>query len=446
MKFKMKVSKKQIGLFIASLFAMNALQAQESDTTVSGQLEKLKSEVAALNNLTITGYVQAQAEFTQKLGNQSYTVPNSMVGGGAFPAYFNDRFNIRRGRLKFAYSASPLSQAVFEIDATESGVAVKNAYVKFTEPFARFASVTAGIFDRPYGYEIEYSASLRESPEESRMTQLLFPQDKDLGAKLTLQAPSSSYWNFIKLDVAAIAGNGVNADFDRFKDEIAHLSFTKSFLDEKLKISGGISDYWGGYANQTKYVYNVNDVAGVKKFTVDSASTNKNARAIKDLKGVDLQVSAQMPWGLMTVRGEYNTGKQPSTATSNSYPTTAPAGDTYIRKVQGYYVYFVQNILQSRHQIVLKYDSYDPNTGVKGSDIGVTGSKTSSADIKYSTFGLGYIFKIDAHTKIMFYGDFVKNEKTNIKETKDAKGNITDPGFLTDRKDNVFTVRLQYKF
>ena len=106
----------------------------------------------------------------------------------------------------------------------------------------------------------------------------------------------------------------------------------------------------------------------------------------------------------------------------------------------------IQNILQSRHQIVFKYDVYDPNTQVKGMDIGVTGSKTSVADIKYSTLGIGYILKIDANTKIMFYGDFVKNEKTSIKETKDSKGNVTDPGYLTDRKDNVFTVRLQYKF
>lgn len=46
----------------------------------------------------------------------------------------------------------------------------------------------------------------------------------------------------------------------------------------------------------------------------------------------------------------------------------------------------------------------------------------------------------------MIYGDFVKNEKTKIGATKDSKGNVTDPGWESDRKDNVLTVRLQYKF
>mgnify|MGYP001809907073 CR=1 FL=1 len=280
------------------------------------------------------------------------------------------------------------------------------------------------------------------------MIQTLFPQERDLGAMLTLQAPKTSKWNFVKIDIAAISGNGINTDMDRYKDVITRLNANKSFLDEKLKISGGVSYYNGGFANQTKYLYKTIDDAGVKKFKVDSASSNFKAQTLKELKGVDLQLSAELPWGLTTVRGEYIEGQQPSTATSSTYPTTAITTDTYLRKVQGYYVYFVQNILQSRHQLVFKYDVFDPNTDLKGEEIdGAKSTKTSTADMKYTTLGVGYILKIDANTKLMFYGDFVKNEKSKIAASKDkATGKVTDPGWEDDRKDNVFTIRLQYKF
>jgi len=445
----MKVTTKTIGLFVASLIAMNALQAQESDT-LAGALEKITSDIKVINNLKISGYVQVQGQWLQKQDNQAFK--ESSVAGGDFPAFYNDRFGVRRGRLKFAYSSNPLSQVVVQFDATEKGMGLKDAYLKITEPFAKVATLTAGVFNRPFGYEIEYSSSSRETPERARMIQTLFPQERDLGALLTLQAPKTSKWNFIKLDVAAISGNGINQDIDRYKDVITRLNFNKSFFDEKLKVSGGYSYYYGGFANQTKYLYSTNtDDKGVKKFMVDSSSTNVRAQALKELKGVDLQISADMPWGLSTLRGEYIMGQQPSTATSSTYPTSTVPTDTYLRKVSGYYVYYVQNILQSRHQLVVKYDVFDPNTKVSGTDIdGLKSTKTSAADIKYSTLGIGYILKIDANTKIMFYGDFVKNEKTNIKETqvKDSKGNITvtDPGYLSDRKDNVFTIRLQYKF
>ena len=45
------------------------------------------------------------------------------------------------------------------------------------------------------------------------------------------------------------------------------------------------------------------------------------------------------------------------------------------------------------------------------------------------------------------YYDIVKNETTeNLKDTKDAAGVITKYGYEGDRKDNVFTLRLQYRF
>ncbi len=98
---------------------------------------------------------------------------------------------IRRGRVKFAYEGK-LSQFVLQIDATEKGVALKDAYINFKDPWLQMFTLQAGVFDRPFGFEVHYSSSMRESPERARITQTLFPQERDLGAMLTIQPRKES--------------------------------------------------------------------------------------------------------------------------------------------------------------------------------------------------------------------------------------------------------------
>ena len=51
---------------------------------------------------------------------------------------------IRRGRVKFAYEGK-LTQFVLQIDATEKGVSLKDAYVNFKDPWMQmFASPGRG--------------------------------------------------------------------------------------------------------------------------------------------------------------------------------------------------------------------------------------------------------------------------------------------------------------
>ncbi len=85
--------------------------------------------------------------------------------------------------------------------------------------------------------------------------------------------------------------------------------------------------------------------------------------------------------------------------------------DTYNRKFNGGYVYFIQNILQSRHEIVVKYDFLDPNTDVKGTDIKIQVSYNEStiktgltgADVAYTTWGIGYNVRLNPNLKLMAY-------------------------------------------
>ena len=83
---------------------------------------------------------------------------------------------------------------------------------------------------------------------------------------------------------------------------------------------------------------------------------------------------------------------------------------------------------------MLKYDWYDPNIKVKDLEIGKPGTNLTTADVKFSTLGMGYVFHMNPQTKVILYYDFVKNETTQI------------TGYTADLKDNIFTCRLQFRF
>ena len=83
---------------------------------------------------------------------------------------------------------------------------------------------------------------------------------------------------------------------------------------------------------------------------------------------------------------------------------------------------------------MVKYDWYDPNIKVKELTIGKAGTNQTVADIRFATLGVGYVHHINSQTKLVFYYDFVKNDKTQL------------TNYQSDIKDNVFTTRLQFRF
>jgi hypothetical protein len=463
-------------LLVLGFGSINAQPASTiSDDTLTSVLEKLRSDVGLMNRLKITGYVQAQWQMAQQQGIPSFA-------GGNFPANVDNRFSVRRGRIKFSYENN-WSQYVLQIDATQGGVVIKDAYVNFTDPWLKYFTLQGGIFNRPFGFEIAYSSSSRETPERARITQTLFPGERDLGAMLSIGPPKTSRFYGIKLDAGLFNGIGPTAnDFDKYKDFIGHLYITKSNRSETFKYGAGVSYYYGGWAQGTKYDYKMSDVTSgdqtIKAFVVDSTK-NIGAQLKRQYLGFDAQLAFDFPFGITQLRGEYIFGTQPATSGSSvsltAVPTSNPAvpysttaivdtagnitgyktvansavnSDAYIRKFNGYYVYLVQDIGHSKHQLVLKYDYYDPNTDIKGNDIAkklATMPKwtktTNSTDLAYNTFGIGWNYRWNANVKIMAYYEFVKNETSSNLSSPDP---LKD--FSKDMKDNVFTLRVQFKF
>ncbi len=400
---------------------------------------EMKSTLDALKKLKLSGYIQTQFQSAETDATGAY--PIGATAGGTFANGLHNRFSVRRGRLKAAYT-DDYAQFVLQFDATEKGFAIKDAYTTITDPWLRGFSLTAGIFNRPFGFEIGYSSSQRETPERSRVIQTLFPGERDLGAQLGISFDEAE--GVLGLfNLRAGIFNGVRGDAnenDNNKDFIGRLGVQLPFNDIGLAVDGGVSVYSGKVTSRSTVVYDFGTVSGGPGFIRDSSAANLNASFDRSYVGGDVQLYYDMPFlGGISLRGEYVTGTQPGHARSNSFYNPGGSDSLFNRKVSGYYLNLVQNV-GLVNQIVVKYDVFDPNTEAEGSDIGRSGSGLSAADLKYTTIGFGWIFHWNANVKFTAYYEIVENEEVS----PNATGSLVP--YKTDVKDNVFTLRAQYKF
>src|SRR5689334_15700094 len=136
------ISMKGLFTLLASVALMSYASAQVSEPsgndTVPGRVSILTSQVEFLQRLKFIGYVQAQFQDADSSGIKS-------VEGGDFPAGSDKRFMVRRGRFKAQYDYKSTSMAM-QIDITEKGVSIKEAYGKWTEPWMNAFALTAGAF------------------------------------------------------------------------------------------------------------------------------------------------------------------------------------------------------------------------------------------------------------------------------------------------------------
>ena len=425
------------------------------------RITNLEDGLIQLKKLKFSGYVQTEWQLSDidvngkasqdmKVGGGANAAENPAVGSITPAGSSFSRFGVRRGRLKATYTDFGCTGVVY-IDATEKGVILKEAYASALDPWLGVLTLKGGIFNRPFGYEIEYSSSSRESPERSRIIQTLFPSERDLGGMITLQAPKTSPLSVLKLDLGLLAGNAIGTDTKSQKDLIAHLNYVNSTGDIKYGI--GASYYGGVIFQPTNVVYTMaNNV-----FVADSTKANKNGYAKREYIGFDGQFSLASVAGLTNIRAEYIFGTQPGSSSSTSSPSldvkptgygTAPTAtvtaDTYLRKFVGGYIQLSQDIADTKHTLTVKYDWYDPNTDVAGDNIGTPKTATnqvatSKADIAYSTLGFGYLYRLNNNIKFMVYYDMPVNETS-------AKLSAAGSDYRNKLAANLLTVRMQVKF
>ena len=393
------------------------------------------------NRLKISGYIQPQFQYTHAEGIESYN-------GGNFAPLSNNRFMIRRGRLRIDYvhlneAGDPTSYFVFHFDGTERGVAIRDFWGRFYETKFKLFSVTTGMFARPFSYELNLASPNRESPERGRMSQILMKTERDLGLMVTVNdRKKGSKWEKLKFDIGVFNGQGMSGptDYDSHKDVIGRLTLKPTQLSGKTGplLSAGLSGYLGGITSQSNVLYETRQ--SVEGYTMqrDSAASNFKKIAPRNYAGADVQLVFPNRKGQTEFRAEYMLGVQTATlATSETpgvYPITNGLKDPlYIRNFDGAYFYFLQHLGSEKHQFVAKYDWYDANKKVSGNEIS-NAAGFSKTDLRYDTFGLGYVYYANVSLKFMVYYDHVRNEKSGL------------TGFAKDVQDDVITCRVQYIF
>jgi hypothetical protein len=470
-------------LFSFSPFSLFA-QSEPMEEPVKTEMEIVKdkvednaSEIKKLKKFKVSGYVQAQFEVGQeyaatKIG--AVTRFDNTRDGGKYE-FDNDkgygvsktdnffRFGIRRGRIKFTWEES-FGSAVFQLDITEKGVNFKDAYFKVSDPWIKVFSLTAGIFDRPFGDEIGYSSSRRESPERSILHQELFPDERDLGAMITIAGPKGSAVDGLKLEAGAFCGNGIAIPDNGKMDFIGHLKYDKKWSN--ISFGVGASMYLGHVRNRTDREWRIGDVERVidgETVTLQgwtSDSVTMFGKLPRQYGGFDAQFSAQSSWGISNIRAEVVWGTQ----TSSSSRIRSPRGDfmqysndfNYVRKFWGAHVYFVQDIYKTPLSIVLKYAHMTPNTEISKEEV------KAKVELPYDYIGFGLLVRCTSYLRLMCYYDLPFNStkngfaKPNIKDAEgyDPAKPETIPGagynnildYTNHVKEGVFTCRLQFKF
>lgn len=415
-------------LLSATSFAQEIERLDERIDTLSNEVETLDKIVRNLSKFKVSAYIQGQYQYGQKDATLKVGDSNENPEKG-----FN-RIGIRRGRMKFAYDDGIGTGAV-QIEVNDKGISFRDLYIGVKDPWTKRNQLMAGVFNRPFGHEVTFSTSGLESPERATVIQYFFPDERDLGAMLSLRTPIESPLNFLRLDAGVFAGNSINRETDNRKDFIGRLGASKN-IGKDMQWGLGFSYYNGSVYNPTSTAFEMED----KYFRpVDKGKTGSFMK--REYFGLDAQFSLLSAMGKTELRAEGLWGTQPGIATSSrspnysSRPTNLEENALYARPFLGYFFYFIQDIGSSPFSFVLKYDAYDPNTKIKGDEVGREESLTHSADLAQSTVGVGALYRFSKHIRLQCYYEF------NSNETSDSV-----IGYEKDRKDNVLTVRLQYKF
>ncbi len=424
-------------MLIAAAVTSNAQFLMDMLDTTKEAGKGLLNIYKKYDHLRLSGYIQPQFQVAEADGAKSFE-------GGDFNPHVSNRFMLRRSRIRVDYlhldnQNNPGVQFVFQFDANERALTVRDVWGRVFENKFKLFSFTIGMFARPFSYEVNLASVDRETPDRGRMSQILMKSERDLGAMVSFEVRRDKHpLKYIKLDAGFFNGQGITAaaDFDNKKDFISRLSLKPLALNHALTFSAAISYLNGGLLQNTKYVSVTTTADNSKTFTLDSSASNQGKISPRIYKGADAQLKIKNHIGFTELRAEYMYGIQTATATSSETPVALMNGydGFYRRHFNGAYLYFLQHLFSLKHQLVLKYDWYDPNTNVSGMDIGKAGSNLNAADIKYRTLNIGYNYLVTPVVRLSLFYAIVKNENTQL------------AGFTSDVKDNIFTGRLQFRF
>ncbi|MEY4038886.1 MAG: hypothetical protein RIR67_1198 [Bacteroidota bacterium] len=385
------------------------------------------ADLAKLTKIKVSGYIQAQYDAYDTWTAAGVQGISTSTGS----ANVTNSFFLRRARIKFAYDAGSGVSFVLQPDFSFDKVSLKDAYVALNDRWTKTFTLFLGQFDRP-NYEVEYSSGSMEMLERTKMAGILYPGEKELGAKL--EANFDTKYNFpLKLQLAVMNGNfnlGTTTnqvkDVDNTKDVMA-----RAVYSVKLPNAGLGIDFGGhGYFGKTEVLPGTTltgftDVNGVAFTPVVGDKLDKS------WLGAEMQIYYDLLGG-MALKAEYISGTLSGVGSNAAYANNNSGFKVAgLRNFSGYYATLIKNIGKS-HQFIARYDEFDPNTKLSGDAV------TNANDLKYNTMTLSWQYFFDDNIKVVAGYSMPINEKT--------AGITTGDYANRDKVDNQFSIRIQAKF
>ena len=459
-------------VFLLCALAGKAQTYAYDSARIAEHFRKTDQILNILREFRIQAYIQPEWQHADTSGAAG-------VQGGNFPAAANNRFILRRGRVKLSWQHETVNkhgdsikvgEFAFQFDASEKGFnALKDFYGRIIDPWTGWFSIQAGITVRPFGYESPASPMTYESPEFARMNQTIMPNECELGETFIIESPRTFKPVYLRLDAGVVNGEGIGntgtgqssvstGAYQSAKDFVGRIMVGKVFklnADTKISLNASGSYYYGNVLQTTNNVFEVvkNSVSGLdtlRNITVGTSDTLGKGKTNfkRQYYGVHLQVNfdykiSANATATTAIRGEFIGGQQPGQAGSSTVPlgagTNAPSADLYVRKFQGYIVTFTQGFHYKagkqamNSDLMFKVDNYDPNTQVSGTHLN-KGAGFSSTDLAYTTISAGFAVSPVPYVKIMLWYDHPMNENSGV------------AGWSGDyKKDNVITLRTQFQ-
>ncbi len=394
-------------------------------SSLDEKLATMDSDLSKLTKIKFSGYIQAQYEMYDYWGPGGHGfVPSTGV-----PPITNSFF-IRRARVKLMYE--PVNGAVFVIqpDYAFDKVTLRDAYVVLTDRWLQTFKLFMGHFNRT-SYEVEFSSSSRELLERSRMSSILYPQERDLGAKIEADF-ETKYEIPLKFQLAVFNGNYGEGtlpnqirDVDNQKDVMVRTVYSFKFPSKGLGVDVGAHSYLGNTTVLAPGTFSDKNNVNFEAKLGDSFQ--------KKWFGGELRVYYDFLGG-MSFKGEYLSGVisgEKSTSASPVANNNPGFNFNGIRDFNGYYLTLVKNIGVS-HQFAVRFDSWDPNKHLSGDAVSVVN------DLKYDSWSFSWQYFYDDNIKVVAGYSLPINEKSAHPSLKGE--------YAKDKTDNTFTIRIQAKF
>ena len=407
--------KEKIVLFLTTIFVISLAVTAQND---------------GKSRLQVNGFIQTEMEILQYEGksNNGAVQTYDTKRDGSDNDYFI-RYGVRRGGIRLAYNQG-IATGVFELDLNDGGLYPKAAMIQI-KPY-EWIQIDAGLQTVWFGEEVPYSTPKQEVLEHCELLRNLFFLDRDLGLKVSLIAPQKWDIGKLRLDVGFVNGNNINKIQDGKLSFVGHLKYSTYVKDVYFGL--GTSVFEGKVHNMYNELTNAGDSPDVPTAYDGIFSTKEDLK--RTYFGIDAQLKFHTSYsGTTELKGEYIWGQHPSQLNSfrspnnNEYSNNISDAFCMARKFNGGYIYVFQDIRNLPIRILLKYTFMNPNTELSSEE------KAYATDVKYQTFGIGCAWNIAKGLRLTGIYNVNLNEKCN---------NL--PSYSYDRKDNHFTMRLQYEF